>query len=181
MGVTFDRDLKFTDHINIIVQKANNVLGIIKRTFTYRDANSIRLLYTTLVRPILDYCSTVWYHLLLKNIRKLDLVQRRSTKIIPSLYDLSYTERLQRLNLQSLLYHRIRMDLIMTYKIINGLVDVDMNYFFTVNANGNHTRSNGLKLYKSRLNSNTRKFSFSQRIINDWNSLPLMYLFLKQN
>ena len=62
------------------------------------------------------------------------------------------------------------MDLIMTYKIINGLVDVDMNFFFTVNAN--HTRSNGLKLYKSRFNSNTRKFSFSQRIINDWNSLP---------
>ena len=54
------------------------------------------------------------------------------------------------------------MDLIMTYKIINGLVDVDMNYFFTVNANANHTRSNGLKLYKSRFNSNTRKFSFSQ-------------------
>ena len=64
------------------------------------------------------------------------------------------------------------MDLIMTYKIINGLVDVDMNYFFMVNANANHTRSNGLKLYKSRLNSNIRKFSFSQRIINDWNNLP---------
>ena len=62
------------------------------------------------------------------------------------------------------------MDLIMTYKIINGLVDVDMNFFFTVNAN--HTRSNGLKLYKNRFNSNTRKFSFPQRIINDWNSLP---------
>ena len=44
---------------------------------------------------------------------------------------------------------------------------MDMNYFFTVNAN--HTR---LKLYKSRFNGNTRKFIFSQRIINDWNSLP---------
>ena len=65
------------------------------------------------------------------------------------------------------------------------MVDVDMNFFFTVNAN--HTRSNGLKLYKSRFNSNTREFSFSQRIINDWNSLPNdvvtapNVLFLKQN
>ena len=49
---------------------------------------------------------------------------------------------------------------------------MDMNYFFTVNADANHTRSNGLKLYKSRFNSNTRKFFFLQRIINDWNSLP---------
>ena len=72
-----------------------------------------------------------------------------------------YTERLQRLNLPSLLYRRSRMDLIMTYKFINGLADMDMNYFFTVNAN--HTRSNGLKLYKSRFNSNTRKFSFLQK------------------
>jgi len=55
----------------------------------------------------------------------------------------------------------------MTYEIINGLVDMDMN--FTINAN--HIRSNGLQLYKSKFNSNTRKFSFSQRIINDWNSL----------
>jgi len=36
------------------------------------------------------------------------------------------------------------MDLLMTYKIINGLVDMDMNYSFMVNAN--HTRSNGLKV-----------------------------------
>jgi len=57
----------------------------------------------------------------------------------------------------------------MVYKMINGLVDMDTNYFFTVNEN--HTRSNGIKLYKSRFNCNTRKFSFSQRI-NDWNNLP---------
>ena len=55
--------------------------------------------------------------------------------------------------------------------------------FFTVNANA---RSNGLKLYKTRFNSNTRKFSFSQRIINDWNSLPnnvvtAPNVFIKQN
>ena len=49
LGVTFDRDLKFIDHIKTIVQKANNVLGIIKRTFTCRDATTIRLLYTTLI------------------------------------------------------------------------------------------------------------------------------------
>jgi len=56
LGITFDKDLKFTDHLNLVVQKANSVLGIIKLTFTCRDANTIRLLYITLIRPILDYC-----------------------------------------------------------------------------------------------------------------------------
>ena len=60
LGVVFDKDLKFTSHVNQIVMKANRVLGIIKRTFASRDANTIRLLYVTLVRPILDYASTVW-------------------------------------------------------------------------------------------------------------------------
>ena len=58
LGVVFDKDLKFTSHVNQIVMKANGVLGIIKHTFASRDANTIRLLYVTLVRPILDYAST---------------------------------------------------------------------------------------------------------------------------
>ena len=75
-------------------------------------------------------CDSEWFPTFqkLKNIRKLESVQRRATN--PSLYDLSYTERLQRLNLPSLLYRRSRMDLITAYKIMNGLVDdMDMKYF----------------------------------------------------
>ena len=69
LGVVFDKDLKFTSHVNQIVMKANRVLGIIKCTFASRDANTIRLLYVTLVRPILDYASTVWNpHLMKKSV-----------------------------------------------------------------------------------------------------------------
>ena len=107
----------------------------------------------------------------MKNIRKLEAVQRRATKLIPSFYNMSYSERLHKLNLPSLLYRRTRMDLIMTYKILNNLVFVDKDYFFTVNTNS--TRSNGLKLYKNLFNTSVRGYSFSQRIINDWNTLPL--------
>jgi len=58
----------------------------------------------------------------------------------------------------------------MTYKILNNLVSVDKDYFFTVNTNS--TRSNRLKLYKNRFKISIRGHSFSQRIINDWNTLP---------
>ena len=54
LGVVFDKDLKCTSHGNQIVMKANRVLGIIKHTFASRDANTIILLYVTLVCPILD-------------------------------------------------------------------------------------------------------------------------------
>jgi len=61
LGIVIDGDLKFTSHVNeIVMPKANKVLGTIKRTIISRDANTIRLLYITLVRPILDYGSTIW-------------------------------------------------------------------------------------------------------------------------
>ena len=62
-------------------------------------------------------------------IRELENVQRRATKLIPTLRDLSYSERLQNLNLPSLTYCRDCMDLIMTFKIFNGTVLVDKDYF----------------------------------------------------
>ena len=53
----------------------------------------------------------------MKDIRKLEAVQRRAMKLTPSLQDVSYSQRLQELNLPSLLYRCTRVDLIMTYKI----------------------------------------------------------------
>ena len=104
------------------------------------------------------------------SIRDLEKIQKQATKLIPSLQHLSYLERLQHLNLPSLSYRHTRMDLIMTYKILHGQVLLNSDEFFTINLN--HTRSNGMKIYKNHSNTNSRKFSFTQRIINDWNNLP---------
>ena len=62
-------------------------------------------------------------------IRELENAQRRATKLIPLLQNLTYSKRLQNLNLPSLSYHCNRMDLIMTYKILNENVLVDKDYF----------------------------------------------------
>ena len=62
-------------------------------------------------------------------IRELENVQRRATKLMPSLQNLPYSERLQNLNLPSLSYRCNRMDLIMTYNILNEAMLVDKDYF----------------------------------------------------
>ena len=64
----------------------------------------------------------------MENIHGLENVRRRATKLIPTLQNLSYPERLQSLNLPSLSYRRNHMDL-MAYKILNDLVVVDKDYF----------------------------------------------------
>ena len=60
LGITFSCDFKFRSHIHKIVRKANKVLGVVSRTFKYLDPDIMRLLFTSLVRPHLDYASNIW-------------------------------------------------------------------------------------------------------------------------
>ena len=78
--------------------------------------------------------------------------------------------RLSALNLPSLQYCCLRMDLIMTYKILHGTVHLSKDHFFIMNTNP--TRTNGLKIYKHHCIKSARRYSFSQRIIDYWNRLP---------
>ena len=130
----------------------------------------LRKLYVSLVRPLLDYACTVWSPYQLGDVRAIERVQRRATKIVPALRHLSYHDRLVSLNLPSLLYRRRRMDMIMVFLITRGLEGIPFGNFFTYNDTS--TRSNGFKLYKEYSHLNARKHVFSQRVVNDWNSLP---------
>ena len=60
LGVLFNSSLKFGNHIHKIVHKANRLLGLIKRTFSYLEPQMLGLLYTTLIRLHLDYACVVW-------------------------------------------------------------------------------------------------------------------------
>ena len=171
LGVTFASNLTFDKHISNIVRRANILIGIIKRTFSCLDQSMFRTLYTTLIRPHLDYASVVWNPYQLGHIRAIEKVQRRATRIIPEFRGYSYFDRLKALNLPSLVYRRRRMDMIMVYKIIHGLDGSPFDMFFMYHDVP--TRSNGYKLFKKFCHLNVRKYSFSQRVVNDWNTLPI--------
>ena len=76
---------------------------------------------------------------------------------------LSYDERLRKLKLESLELRRLKTDLIYTYKIICGLIDVDFRNFFTVNTN--ITRGHCCKLNVNYSRIDIRKNFFTNRII----------------
>ena len=69
-------------------------------------------------------------------------------KKLPSLQNLSYTERLKRLNLDSLELRRLRVNLIWCYKIIFGKVCLNVNDFFVLNTSS-RTREHAFKLFKT--------------------------------
>ena len=63
IGVTFSNNLKFDKHINNIISKANQMTGIIKRSFKYMDKDMFIKLYKSIVRPHLEYANVIWHPL----------------------------------------------------------------------------------------------------------------------
>ena len=136
----------------------------------YLDEKSILMLYKTLVRPILEYCSSVWNPMFKRDSEALERVQRRATKVLRNLRDLSYPERLFKLKLPSLVYRRRRSNLTQVYRMLHHIDDIDYTKFFKL-AEGCKTRGHTLKLAKQRTASRLRQFVLGIRVVNDWNSL----------
>ena len=85
LGVTFDQKMKFSNHVDGIWASANRKLGVIKRTFSTMDKTGFMLLYKSVVRPSLEYCSTVWHPYFKKDITNIEKGQRRATRQVQSL------------------------------------------------------------------------------------------------
>ena len=171
LGVTFTNDLKVATQCKEVYAKANQMLGLVSRTIQFRNPSVLMNLYKSLVRPHLDYCSTVWSPQYRKDISLLERVQHRFTRLFPHLRELPYEERLRRLGLWSLEERRNRADLIELFKMVKGLSAVPWSLFFDRAEEDSVTRGHSLKLKKKHCHSNIRLHFFSQRVLNRWNSL----------
>ena len=166
LGVVITNDLKSSNQCIEAVKKAQKLLGYIKRQFRTRNKETILTLYNALVRPHLEYAVQFWSPSLRKDIERLEAVQARATKLIPSIRHLGYVRRLESLNLYSLEKRRLRGQLIETFKMLKGVNNIDYRHLFTFS--NNRTRSNGWKLELKRFNTS----QCGNKIAPIWNRLP---------
>ena len=133
-------------------------------------------MYNTYIRPKLESNTPVWSPFLLKDINKIESVQKRFTKIVFQKCGIpftSYEDRLRKINFLSLKQRRNFFDLVLMYKLINNISDLKFeDYFVTINSNYGF-RSHSLQI-KSKSNFNSSQWfnSFFGRIPSRWNSLP---------
>ena len=91
--------------------------------------------------------------------------------MIPELRYLSYESRLLQYGLTALEARRLRGDQIEVFKTVNGYEDVDRNIFVKLKE-GSRSRGHKAALVKEQCRLDMKKYSFSQRVINEWNKLP---------
>ena len=171
LGVITDEHLMFEKHMMEKVGKANMMMGLIRRSFSYLSIQSFRWLYKALVRPHLEYAQSVWSPQRKKYILLIENVQRRATKLVPGLKDVSYPDRLKLLDIPTLAYRRLRGDMIELYKLMSGLYDKDAMLVLT-EADGKTTRGHSKKIFKERCRTKKRLTQFKLRTVEPWNSLP---------
>ena len=116
LWVQIYRDLKFDEQVEMVANKANKMLGLIRKSFTYLDGPTMKKLYTSLVKPILEYGNVALAPTLKRDQQMIENVQRRRTKLVPEQENLECGDRLRALKLLSLYYRRARGDMIETYK-----------------------------------------------------------------
>ena len=172
LGVTLQSKLNWTEHISNIRAKSCKTLGFLRRNLQGCRSDIKATAYSTMVRPTLEYASTVWdpYHQ--THIQSLEGVQRRAARFVKgNFYDRSpgcVTSMLRDLEWEPLATRRRNSRLVMMYKINHDLIDIPAATYLTTGD----ARTRGKKYRQPTTSRDVYKNSFFPRTIRDWNHLP---------
>ena len=131
LGLHFSDDLTWNTHIGKICAKANKTLGFLKRNLKIDSISVKSTAYKSMVRPLLEYSSTVWHPHQASLTSKLEGVQNRAARWVKRQYDreASVSKMKQDLNWPLLETRRQQSRIVLLYKIVNGLVLCPKTYF----------------------------------------------------
>jgi len=180
LGVQICSNLTFTSHVNKIVAKTQARACLIHKCFLSENATTLTKAFITYVRPILQYASVICSPYHLRKIAKLESVQRRSTKRLVGLHNMTYADRIDFLKLNSPEERRLRFDIMSTYKILFGFVNMNCSDMFAFN-DFTETRRHSYELYAKTSRINVRHNFFCNRVVNVWNRLPASDSILKRS
>jgi hypothetical protein len=167
LGVTLSDDISWNVHTDKVASKANSKLGFLKRNIKVKNTELKQKAYNAIVRPTMEYASSVWDPYTVQQSQNLEKVQRRAARWVTGRFHntLSVTDMLNGLGWRELAQRRVDSRLCLIYKIVHGFVDIPIGVYCRVQRDGIHLQP---ILYRTKY----YQYSFFPRTISDWNHLP---------
>ena len=175
LGVTVHHKLSWNEHICSIFKKANSSISFLRRNLQIDQKHIKANAYKTLVRPQIEYASTLWDPFTQKNQNKIDIVQRRAARFVCNNYrgEASVTTMLDELGWRSLKQRRADQRLIILYKTVNNLVVVDLsNELIPLMRHSRNSHAKSFRIPYEKKIKTYLQYSFLPRTIKQWNGLP---------
>ena len=175
LGLYLTPKLNFETHIDNIISKCSRWIALIWKIQRKYPRFCLENVYTSYIRPILEYGHIVYDNITDHNIRRLEAIQRKAAIACTGAYVNTSHERLLReLNWPTLQARREYAKLVVLYKIVNGHVPPYLRSILpplrhVVNPNTLRNQQD-LSLPPVRLQS--FKSSFIPSTVKKWNSLP---------
>ena len=134
LGIICNNSLNFSPHINSMCQKARICSLTILRSFHSKNPELQFRAFRVYVRLILrvEYCSPIWNPHKLHDIRRIEAIQKRFTKKLTGMEGKQYMARLQILKADTLENRRLKLDLVLYYKIIHSMTKLSAEKFFYI-------------------------------------------------
>ena len=173
LGLDISSDLSYNNHISRITTNANKTLGFLKRNITTKNEKVKQLAYKSLIRPQVEYASSIWSPYTKSNVSKVERIQRRAIRWIKRDYPpLSSVSAMQEdLGLRTLEHRRNDFRLIMFFKIYHNTVAINLPSYIT-QPDRLTRHMHPLTFRQIQVSSDNHKWSFFPHSIILWNSLP---------
>ena len=104
LRIIVDENLLSSNYIIDKVNKAKQIMAIIRRTMVYLNKHNFNLIYKSLVRPHFQYGNVMWSLFLKSDITLIENGQRKATRYVPDINKLKFQERFETLNSPTLQY-----------------------------------------------------------------------------
>ena len=174
LGVTITYDLKWNTHISNICTKANRTLGFLRRTLFSCPKNVKEAANKGMVRPILEYGSSVWDPHTGKLQEELEKVQNRAARFVTRNYVYeteSMTGILGQLKWESLKKSRKDNRLILLYEGLKSKarIQIPIDDLIPKTRRGRNQHSFAFQIPSA--SKDVYKYSFFPKTNRDWNDL----------
>jgi hypothetical protein len=174
LGVTLSSDMRWKTHITNITTKANRSLGFLRRNLRINSTELKSTAYFSLVRPLVEYSSTVWDPFTKADIKQIEQVQRRAARYVLNRphHTSSVGTMLEQLDWPTLEERRRRSRLNMMYKIQNDLVGIDKSNYLQTSSRPSRRTANSQSYLIPQSSTDYHLHSFFPKTVRDWNALP---------